>query len=473
MRKFANYFQGFFILSALITLMSLAIPVLPPIPYDYVNLNLPPHFTNTSFDVTFWDNTPGNNPLTNDGATLGRVLFYDKILSLNDSISCGSCHKQQFSFADSSTHSMGFNGGLTRRNTMTITNARWHFGGKMFWDQRGLSMEDAVLMPIQDSVEMGLSLSQMVQKVEQQPYYASLFINAFGDSTVTETRISYALSQFIRSIVSHTSKYDIGRAQVNGPEDAFPNFTNSENQGKTIFFSTAQLGGGDCAICHRTEAFVNTASAITCNGLDLVSTTDLGVYEATGVQSDIGRFKVPSLRNIELTAPYMHDGRFLSLEEVVEFSSTGIQLHMNLPPGLIDTIGGFPVARQFNFSQSQKTDLVHFLKTLTDTTLLSEIKWSDPFTISTFAENLKPDKSHISIYPNPASNYISIYPDKFLQDKIVELEIFNSTGRKVHSQKVFLSGRQLIDISNYASGVYFVNVKLDGMTVTERLVKSF
>ena len=109
----------------------------------------------TTAMLAYWDNTPGNNPLTNDGATLGRVLFYDKILSLNDSKSCGSCHKQQFSFADSSTHSMGFNSGLTRRNTMTITNARWHFGGKMFSDTRGLSMEDAVLMPIQDSVEMG------------------------------------------------------------------------------------------------------------------------------------------------------------------------------------------------------------------------------------------------------------------------------------------------------------------------------
>ena len=466
------YIKVFFMLAIILSLMSLAIPVLPPVPYDYVNLNLPAHFTNPNFDITFWDNTPANNPLTDDGATLGRVLFYDKVLSQNDSISCGSCHKQEFSFSDTSMRSQGFHGGLTRRNTMTITNARWHFGGEMFWDHRASSMEDAVLMPIQDSVEMGLSLTQLVQKVEQQPYYAALFTNAFGDSSVTTSRIAMALSQFIRSIVSHTSQYDIGRAQVNVREDPFPNFSNSENQGKAIFFNTQLNGGGDCSICHTAEAFVNTPAAVTCNGLDLVSTTDLGLYETTGMQSDIGRFKVPSLRNIELTAPYMHDGRFASLEEVVDFYSTGIQLHMNLAPGLIDTIGGTPVARQFNFSQTQKNDLVNFLKTLTDHTMTTEIKWSDPFSISPTELNPEFSSPEISLFPNPANNFVYIYPDKVFQDKIVDLEILNSSGARIYFQKIFFNGKYRMDISTYDPGIYFINLSLGGRSKTLKLVKT-
>lgn len=466
------YIKIFLIVATVLSLMSLAIPVLPPVPYDYVNLNLPAHFTNPTFDINFWDNTPGNNPLTDNGATLGRVLFYDKVLSQNDSISCGSCHKQEFSFSDTSVRSLGFRGGLTRRNTMTITNARWHFGGAMFWDHRASSMEDAVLMPIQDSVEMGLSVTQLVQKVEQQPYYAALFTNAFGDSVVTTSRIAMALSQFIRSIVSHTSKYDIGRAQVNVREDPFPNFSNSENQGKTIFFTTNLNGGGDCSICHTAEAFVNTPSAVTCNGLDLVSTTDLGLYEATGMQSDIGRFKVSSLRNIELTAPYMHDGRFASLEEVVEFYSTGIQLHMNLAPGLIDTIGGTPVARQFNFSQSQKNDLVNFLKTLTDHTMTTEIKWSDPFSISPTEVYPEISSREISLFPNPANNFVYIYSDKVFRDKIVDLEILNSSGARIYFQKIFLTAKYRIDISTFTRGIYFIRLELaDNSSVTKKFIK--
>lgn len=363
-----------------------SIPALPPMTFDYVNLNLQAHFTDTTNplgDVTPYNNTPSTNILSNDGATLGRVLFYDKNLSLNNTVSCGSCHKQANAFSDTAIHSLGFNGGTTRRHSMPLMNIMWHKNGKMFWDERAATLEDQVLMPIQDPVEMGLSLTQLVQRVQQQSYYPQLFLNAFGDTTVTTTRISKALAQFVRSIVSHSSKYDIGRAQVSTLNQIFPNFTLSENLGKSIFFRSVAMGGGGCFGCHTSEAFINAQFGPRNNGLDSISTIDLGAFEPNQIDSTlIGRFKVSTLRNIALTAPYMHDGRFATLEQVIDHYSTGIKLHRNLSPRFIDTVGNTIVAHKFNFTSVQKTALVDFLKTFTDSTILTEVKWSDPFACS-------------------------------------------------------------------------------------------
>lgn len=371
-------------LIAAVVILTAAYPTLPTTPDDYVNLNLPAHFTSTTVpfaDVTPYNNTPGANPLTNNGATLGRVLFYDKMLSANNTISCGSCHQQRYAFSDTAVRSRGFNGGLTRRHGMSLVNVRWHMNGKMFWDERAASLEAQVLMPIQDNTEMGLTLTQLVQRVQQQPYYAQLFSNAFGDTAVTSTRISYALAQFVRSIVSHSSKYDIGRAQVTALNQNFPNFTSAENGGKNIYFRGISSGGGECFGCHTSEAFINAQFGPICNGIDSLSTTDLGGFEAnTNDSTLIGRFKVSTLRNIQLTAPYMHDGRFQTLEQVVEHYSTGIKMHRNLSPRFVDTVGNTLVAHKFNWTATQKSNLVAFLKTLTDSTILTESKWSDPFT---------------------------------------------------------------------------------------------
>ena len=231
-------------------------------------------------------------------------------------------------------------------------------------------------MPFQDPVEMGMTLGQVVSTVQEQDYYPGLFEKAFGATEINSDKISKALAQFIRSIVSYSSKYDEGRAMSASPGASFPNFTAEENLGKNLFFQTIPNGGGACFGCHTTEAFVSANPGPQNNGLDALSTTDLG---AGGVFSNpifVGRFKTTSLRNIELTPPYMHDGRFETLEEVVEHYSSGIQAHPTLSPALTDE-NGDPV--RLNFTAAEKAALVAFLKTLTDPTVANEVKWSDPF----------------------------------------------------------------------------------------------
>ena len=362
--------------------VSASILNLPNEPYDYMNLNLPSHFINNvpgqplPTSVNGIDNTPDDNPITNDGATLGRVLFYDKKLSANGTISCASCHKQDKGFSDDEVLSIGFDGGTTGRHSMTLINSRYYQRGRFFWDERATTLEEQVLMPFQDPVEMGMTIEQVVSTVQEQEYYPELFEKAFGSTEITSDKISKALAQFVRSIVSYSSKYDQGRASSTSPGANFVNFTAEENLGKNLFFQTIPNGGGACFGCHTTEAFVSANPGPQNNGLDLVSTTDLGAGAVYTNPIFEGRFKTSTLRNIELTAPYMHDGRFATLEEVVEHYNSGIQAHPTLSPALTDDNGN-PV--RLNFTEAEKAALVAFLKTLTDNTVSDEVKWSNPF----------------------------------------------------------------------------------------------
>lgn len=337
------------------------VPNLPNQPYNYANPVLPPYYTQGA--VAAADNTPNNNPVTDAGATLGRVLFYDKMLSANGTVACASCHVQAEGFSDSRQFSVGFEGELTGRNSMGLANARYYNNGHFFWDERATTLEEQVLMPIQDSVEMGMTLEQLVATVSSLDYYPELFEDAFGTPQVTSGRISSALAQFVRSMVSTNSKYD----RVLQNQDTF---TTQEALGRDIFF-TPNMGG--CAACHGTDAQI--APGARNNGLDLVF-ADNGLGDVTGNPADDGKFKVPSLRNIELTAPYMHDGRFATLEEVVQFYNNGIQDHPNLDPAL-QTPDGRP--RRLRLSPNEQAALVAFLKTLTDPTLVTDPKFSDPF----------------------------------------------------------------------------------------------
>ena len=233
---------------------------------------------------------------------------------------------------------------------------------------------------------MGLSLPALEQIVQSQAYYPPLFEAAFGDETITSERIGLALAQFVRSLVSTTAKYDQARAEVSNPMVDFPAFTEQENRGKTLFFRPIATTTGiniNCAGCHASEAFVSpipngpmasTASAN--NGLDAISTDDQGVFEATRNPNDIGKFKSPSLRNIGIRPPYMHDGRFASLEEVVEHYNSGIQNHPTLAPPLRDE-DGLPI--RLNLSEEDKAALVAFLHTLTDFDMMNDEKYSNPF----------------------------------------------------------------------------------------------
>ena len=345
---------------------------LPSTPYNYANPSLPAYLSAPPIQGQI--NTPADNQITDLGAALGRVLFYDKSLSKNRTISCASCHKQENAFSDFEILSKGFNGGSTARNSMSLIDAKYYPIGRFFWDQRAATLEQQVLMPIQDLVEMGITLDTLVKRIQDQPYYASLFSKAFGNSTINSNTISKALSQFVRSIVSYQSKYDQGRqtlpvAPAPPPNALFPNFTAQENRGKEIFLSP--IGG--CAPCHGSETF--TAPEAKNNGLD-ATVTDRGFGTITSNAADDGLFKVTSLRNVELTAPYMHDGRFTTLEQVIEHYNSGIKNHPNLSPQL-KLPNGQP--RLLNISAADKTALVAFLKTLTDRNATTDVKYSNPF----------------------------------------------------------------------------------------------
>lgn len=340
--------------------------VLPDSPFNYANILLPNFFLDN--DVRNEDNTPNNNQITDNGATLGRVLFYDNNLSRNNTISCASCHIQEHGFADPTALSTGFDGELTSRNSMGLANARFYENGRFFWDERAESLEEQTLVPIQDLVEMGMTLPELEDKLSELDYYSTLFTNAFGDESVTSDRIALALSQFIRSMVSYESKFDEGLAQVNDIDDNFPNFTTSENRGKQLFMSNQTR----CFDCHATNVFVGDDARN--NGLD-ATITDAGVGGITGNNNELGEFKVPSLRNIALTGPYMHDGRFETLEEVIEHYNSGVQNNPNLDNRL--TQGNN--VRRLNLSDDDKQALVDFLNTLTDDEFVNDEKYANPF----------------------------------------------------------------------------------------------
>ena len=349
---------------------------LPATPYPYADTALP---TFASRDASAYDNTPKDNPITNDGATLGRVLFYDPTLSKNGSTSCASCHKQSLAFTDDRRFSTGFEGREVDRNSMSLVNLRYYPSGRFFWDERADSLEEQVLMPIENPIEMGHSIAALVDQLQRDPLYPPLFENAFGDRDVTRSRISKALAQFIRSIVSMRSRYDMGRAQVGSVMDPFPNFTDQENYGKVQFFGRAK-----CADCHLPDSNANAGdrqSAFfhltepTVNGVDNdTDEVDGGVGRQTGKPKDWGRFKASSLRNVELTAPYMHDGRFHTLDQVIEHYNWSVKPHRNLDPRLEDF-----AANGLALPEVEKVALTEFLRTLTDHQWIRDRKFSDPF----------------------------------------------------------------------------------------------
>lgn len=336
------------------------------------------------------DNTPMTNHLTDAGAALGRVLFYDPRLSVNNTVACASCHKQQYAFADNLPQSNGVNNNKTIRNTPAIINA----GSKsvFFWDGRTASLETQTGMPIQNHLEMGLEKTDVLaQKLAPLSYYQTLFRNAFGTADVTPERITMALAQFVRSIASSQSSFDRG------------NLTGDALAGQNLFFGKYQ-----CGHCHNSEnlggapimapygggtvdsggifTVANTVMLNTSNiGLDVVY-SDQGTQAITGVKSQNGYFVIPSLRNVAQTAPYMHDGRFKTLSEVIDHYSNGIAAHPNLDPflyqnnfsqGFVSSSTGSPV--KMNISAQEKQQLIAFLNALTDQTILTDPKFSNPF----------------------------------------------------------------------------------------------
>jgi len=342
---------------------------IPEIPYNYASPDLPGFFKDQF--ITVQNNTPANNKVTDWGATLGRVLFYDTRLSMNHTIACASCHIQKFGFTDTSVLSKGFKGGLTKRHSMSLNNAVFYISGRFFWDERAATLEDQVLMPIQDTLEMGMTLDTLVNRLKQTPFYPILFKYAFGTADINSQTISKALAQFVRSMISYRSKYDIGRANANTKIEDFNNFTLEENLGKFIFMTHPKV---NCSGCHTTDAFIMDNPRN--NGLS-VTNNDVGTFTHTNYNRDIGKFKSPSLKNIALRANFMHDGKIRGLQNVINHYDLAIQPNPNLDPHLIDTNTGQPIT--MNLSVTEINALLAFLQTLTDDALIKDVKFSSPF----------------------------------------------------------------------------------------------
>jgi cytochrome c peroxidase len=336
---------------------------LPATPYHYANVGLPAHFTQPGRNH---DNTPPDNPLTDAGATLGRVLFYDTRLSANNTTSCASCHVQAHAFADPKPFSKGFHGALTDRRAMPLVNVRYYQRARFFWDERAGNLEEMVLLPIQSRIEMGQDLNRVVDTLARDAIYPELFARAFGDRQITDRRIGKALAQFVRSIVSYRSRYDEGRARAQSAPDDFDNFTRQENRGKALFMR-------NCSTCHMKDGnehfFVSTPANTGLRGTDL--TADGGVGDATLRAADLGSFKSPSLRNVEVTAPYGHDGRFATLDALID--------HYSDNPISDPNLGYVGHVRPLNFTASEKAALIAFLGTLTDRSCLTDPRFSNPF----------------------------------------------------------------------------------------------
>jgi cytochrome c peroxidase len=342
---------------------------LPPIPYNYSAPNLPGFYANQFIQIQ--DNTPADNPTTNWGATLGRVLFYDKQLSINHTIACASCHQQANGFTDTVQFSLGLNGQTTTRHSMALGNAKYYLNGRFFWDERAATLEEQVLQPIQDPIEMGMTLALLEERIQASEFYPILFKIAFQNGEINSGNIAKALAQFVRSLVSYESKFDAGRATVSDIYQDFPNFTAQENLGKTIFSTNSKI---NCFSCHNTEAFITDNPRN--NGLYLMN-SDIGVSIHTNNTLDVGKFKAPSLKNVALRSRFMHDGSLVSLDEVIAHYNSRIKINENLDSHLIDITTGNPIRMQL--SPSEIEALKAFLHTLTDEKFVSAPKYSNPF----------------------------------------------------------------------------------------------
>ena len=427
-------------------------PVLPATPYDYDGIALPSYLDVPP--IRGEDNTPASNPVTDAGATLGRVLFYDTRLSANETVSCASCHRAEHGFSDPAVRSVGVDGGLTGRHSMSLAFSRYYLSGRFFWDERAPTLEEQVLMPIQDAVEMALTLPEATARLEATTFYPGLFADAFGTPDVTPERMARALAQFVRTMAPADSPYDRARQQQGGPPGRpLPGFTAQQNQGLGLFFGRAQ-----CSACHRGDLF--TGDQPRNNGLD-ATVTDAG---AGG-----GRFKVGSLRNVALTAPYMHDGRVATLDAVVEHYNSGVQNSPTLDPRL-RTPGGQPL--RLNLSAAEKAALVAFLETLTDGSIATDPRWSDPFAITTASPPAEP-ASQLTLElagPNPVRTTTALRVGG-AGGASVTAEVFALTGRRVavlHDGPLADTTLRW-DTAGLAAGVYTVRVRAGGAAAVQTL----
>ncbi len=313
---------------------------------------------------------PVDNPLTIEKVKLGRMLFYSTLLSSDETVSCASCHNQKNAFSDINRFSKGVDGAMGGRQAMAIFNMAWH-DNEFFWDGRAHFLRDQSLGPIENPLEMNETLENVIKKLYKNQEMKNQFIRAFGSNEITSVKMSLALENFMMSIISDDSKYDrylAGLVQL----------TASEERGRVLFFGEynpffPEISGADCAHCHAGNNFENDLYMN--NGLDEDAFfVDFGREDVTNLASDRAKFKVPSLRNVAVTFPFMHDGRLQTLEEVVDHYNSDVRNSSTVDPALLGT-----TATGLMLDAQEKKDLINFLKTLTDYTFLNNKAYSDPF----------------------------------------------------------------------------------------------
>lgn len=351
------------IICLVLTVFLSAVCLRQPVTRRPFAIKYPPYFGNRIF-------VPADNPTTEAGVYLGRMLFYETALSRSNSMSCATCHRQSLAFTDGAVFSAGDDGVLQTRNTMSLTNLLWV--RNLFWDGRTKSLEQQAEIPLTGLHEMGQSLDRSVNKLKSKKIYRHLFNEAFGEDTIGGEMIIKALAQFERTLVSADSRYDKYLRGEYRP-------TSSELNGIRLFYSAPEalknITGADCGHCHSgpktySELFQN-------NGLDSVF-ADAGREKITGQAVDRGRFRVMTLRNIALTAPYMHDGRFKTLEEVIDHYNEHVRQSKTLSPFLqnrSNTING----KSLNLTVQEKKDILAFLNMLTDSAFITNKDFSNPF----------------------------------------------------------------------------------------------
>lgn len=322
---------------------------------------------------------PSDNPTTTAGVELGRMLFYEKKLSGDNSMACATCHQQSKAFTDGKAVSVGIDGIVGTKSAMSIENMLW--SNRFFWDGRAASLEEQAKEPIPNPIEMHQSLDKSVEKIAADTLYPEKFKTAFGTAEVTSDRIAKAIAQFERTLISKDSKYD---QYLRGEYQP----TNQEMEGMNLFLThpiAGQTRGGNCGDCHSgvlTSGLPDGFVAFHNNGLDSLEDMDPGLYTITKDSADFGKFKAPSLRNIALTAPYMHDGRFNTLEEVLDHYNDHIHMSKTLDGFIIDGVNepipeGQPI--KLGLTDDEKAAIIAFLKMLTDEKFVTNPDYSSPF----------------------------------------------------------------------------------------------
>ncbi len=329
-------------------------------------LDIPPFFP--PMDI------PADNPLTVEGVHLGRMLFWEKSLSQDGSMSCGSCHLPEHGFSDPSPYSTGITGAQGLRNAMALINIGW--ASNYFWDGRGASLEEQILEPVSHPDEMAMPWPDAVAQLQAstEPVdYPNLFLKAFGTAEINSELTTKAIAQFLRTMISADSKFDQWRrGETSLSDEEFAGYEIFLREGGDPETTPGGQFGGDCFHCHGEAGLQFSDYLFRNNGLDSTFVNDAGLAGVTGMPLDSGRFKTPTLRNVSLTAPYMHDGRFTTLEEVLDHYNTGGVPSSTIDPFMKYTTGGLAL------SPVQKTHLLAFLETLTDTSFIAASQFQDP-----------------------------------------------------------------------------------------------